>query len=99
MKPVTIHGTDFKLAALATKKQILEDAGYRYSFGREVYFNQKAKKAFSVDFIEDHSEAQLEQRIREKTPETEWHFFFNSLPSEAAKGELATALNNAQPHR
>ena len=83
------------MTALATKKQILEDAGYKYNFDREVYVNWKAKKVFSVEFVEDHTENQLMQYIRESTPETEWSFFFNSPPSDAVRLELVTALINA----
>jgi ABC-type transporter lipoprotein component MlaA len=80
------------LTNLATKKQILEGAGYKYSFDREIYFNRRAKKAFSVEFIEDSPEEELEQRIREETPGTEWRFFFNNTPSDAVKRELADVL-------
>ncbi len=86
------------MAALITKRQILEDAGYRYNFDREVYVNRKAKRVFSVDFIEDHTENQLEQYIRESTPETEWRFFFNSPPSDAVRQELATLLSDGRAH-
>lgn len=51
----------------AAKQHILDAAGYIYNFDREVYFNRSAKKVFSIDFIEDHQPAQIEQNIREKT--------------------------------
>jgi hypothetical protein len=77
---------------LAAKKRILDTAGYRYSFDRELYFNREVKKAFSVEFVEDKPEAELERRISEETLGTDWHFFFNNPPSDAIKRELANAL-------
>jgi hypothetical protein len=80
------------LANVATKQQILEGAGYRYSFDREVYFNRQAKKAFSVDFVEDKPEEELKRHI-EETPAKDWQFFFNNPPSDAVKRELTNVLS------
>ena len=82
------------MPATATRKQtILENAGYAYSFERMIYVNRDARKAFSVEFIDDHSEGELEDRINEPTPQTgEWHFYFNSGPSDAVKRELSALL-------
>jgi hypothetical protein len=76
-----------------TKRQILEDSGYAYSFDRMIYINRDARKAFSLEFIDDHSEGELESRINEPAPPAgEWHFYFNSDPSEAVKRELSALL-------
>lgn len=81
------------MPATATKRQILEDAGYAYSFDRMIYVNRDARKAFSVEFVEDHSEGELEARINEPAPPAgEWRFYFNSDPSEAVKRELSALL-------
>jgi hypothetical protein len=77
---------------LAAKEQILKDGGYRYNFDRELYVNRGLKKAFSVDFIEDHSEEVIEQLARDKSPSSNWHFFFNTKPSAAVEHELAKIL-------
>jgi hypothetical protein len=76
----------------ATKQHILEDAGYSYNFDREIYFNRKTKKIFSVDFVEDHDEEEIEQRIRRASDGTKWQFHFNSEPGEAVKRELELVL-------
>ena len=77
----------------ATKQQILEDAGYSYSLDRAIYLNRNARKAFSVEFVQDHSEGELEIRINDPAPPAgEWHFYFNSDPSEAVKRELSALL-------
>lgn len=74
------------------KQQILNAGGYRYSFDRQLYFNRGAKKAFSVEFIEDHSEDVIKQLIRELPANPEWRFFFNTEPSAAVERELAAVL-------
>jgi hypothetical protein len=54
--------------------------------------NRKTKKAFSVEFVQDHSEDQIRKYIREHTDGLEWRFYFNLPPSEAVKHELECAL-------
>jgi hypothetical protein len=74
------------------KKDILREADYRYNFDRDIYFNRKAKKAFSLEFVDDKSEAVLRQRILEPTNGSEWRFYFNSDPSEGVKRILEGVL-------
>jgi hypothetical protein len=64
------------MTELATKEQLLKNSGYSYNFDRELYLNRKLKKAFSVDFIEDHSEESIAKAIDEP-PLGRWQFFFN----------------------
>jgi len=81
------------MTTLATKGQILEDAGYAYNFDHIIYVNRNTKKAFSVQFVEDHDEEELKSRISENTQAGEWRFYFNSSPSEAVKRELESVLD------
>ncbi len=75
------------------KQRILEDAGYAYSFDRRSYINRKVRKVFSLEFVQDHSEAKLKECIDEPAPRAgEWRFYFNSPPSEAVKRELSAVL-------
>ena len=80
------------MTTLATKRQILEEAEYAYDFKRMTYVNRGAKKVFSVEFVEDHSEGELQRCISEHTEGREWRFYFNSPPSEAVKRELERVL-------
>ena len=75
-----------------SKTEILDEAGYAYSFDRQVYINRKAKKAFSVEFVQDHSEDQIRKYMRERTDGLQWRFYFNTPPSEAVKHELECVL-------
>ncbi len=80
------------VTGLAAKEQILKNSGYSYSFDRELYVNRSLKKAFSVEFIEDRTEAEIEQLARDKSASPTWHFFFNTKPSAAVERELANML-------
>jgi hypothetical protein len=71
------------------KAQILESAGYAYSFDRLSYINRQARKVFSLEFVQDHDEDSLRSCINEPVPPPdEWRFYFNSPPSEAVKREF-----------
>jgi hypothetical protein len=80
------------MSGLSGKVQILKNGGYSYSFKRELYVNRELKKAFSVEFIEDHSDADIERLARDQSPSTTWRFFFNREPSPAVERELASML-------
>ena len=71
----------------ATKDQVLEDAGYNYNFERALYINRHARKAFSIEFVEDHTDEQIKARIDEHTSDG-WKFYFNSDTSPSVKCEL-----------
>ena len=75
-----------------SKKQILEDAGYAYSFDRLSYISRQARKVFSIEFVQDHSEEQLRARIIETTPAGEWRFYFNLPPSDSVKREFLRSI-------
>jgi hypothetical protein len=79
------------MTKLATKEQLLKNSGYIYNFDRELYLNRKLKKAFSVEFIEDRSEEEIEKAIQEPAV-GHWRFFFNGALPPAAESELANLL-------
>ena len=74
------------------KKDVLRQAGYDYDFELMLYFNRQAKKAFSVEFVDDHNESELERHVREEVDKNGWQFYFNSPPSDSVKRELERAL-------
>jgi hypothetical protein len=78
--------------AVASKWQVLQAAGYAYSIDRMVYYNRTAKKAFSAEFVEDHTEADLQKCIDEDSGGTHWRFYFNSPPAGSVARELEIAL-------
>jgi hypothetical protein len=74
------------------KKEILREAGYRYNFDRDLYVNPTARKAFSLEFVDDKSEEELAQRIQENTNGNGWRFYFNSDPPPGIRRELERVL-------
>ncbi len=74
------------------KRDILRDADYRYNFDRDIYFNRKAKKAFSLEFVDDATEEDLARHIKESIRGAGWTFYFNSAPSEGVVRELERVL-------
>jgi hypothetical protein len=80
------------MAELANKKRLLSDAGYVYSFDRDLYMNREAKKVFSVEFIEDHSEDEIRAGIDELTGAEAWRFYFNTPPSESVRHDIEEFL-------
>lgn len=80
------------MSALTEKRRILENAGFVYNFDRELYYNRNVKKVFSVDFVEDHNNTELEHFIREDRDARNWHFYFNTAPSSSVKHEIISVL-------
>jgi len=74
------------------KQDLLKDAGYHLNFDRMLYFNRQTKKAFSIEFVDEHEESELERRIQEDGDRNGWRFYFNSPPSAGVKRELERAL-------
>jgi hypothetical protein len=75
-----------------SKARLLEEAGYAYSFDREIYVNRKTKKLFSLEFVADNSEDKIQERIRRREDGTRWHFYCNEEPSNAVRRELELVL-------
>lgn len=86
------------MTELAAKERLLKDAGYWYKPDRELYINRKVRKAFSIDFLQDHAPDEIASKIQETTLATEWTFVFNARPSDSVKRELTRMLDGqSQP--
>jgi hypothetical protein len=81
------------MTELTEKEILLESAGYTYHFGRMIYFNRGARKAFSLEFIEDHPHEEIRRLIGEPASQEGWVFYFNEPASEGIKRQLAAALD------
>lgn len=67
-------------------------ANYRYNLDRDLYVNQAEKKAFSLEFVDDHSEEEVRRGIEEATDRREWKFYFSFPPSENVRHQLEQDL-------
>lgn len=74
------------------KSDILFEANYRYNFDRDLWINREAKKAFSIEFVDDEPEQEIVRRIGEPTGGNGWTFYFNLPPSDGVKRELERVL-------
>ena len=43
-----------------------------------VYVNRAAKKAFSVEWIEDHTDDELQSALREQNASGDWQLYLNA---------------------
>ena len=77
------------------KSQMLFAADYHYNFDRDLFVNRAAKKAFSLEFVDDKPEEEVRQGIEESTDGREWKFYFNEPPSERVKRLLEQDLEAA----
>jgi len=80
------------MGELTRKSELFKSKGYAYNFDRMMYVNRRSKKAFSVEFVEDHTEEELRRYIAEECG-TGGYFFLNTTSSESMKRELESALN------
>ena len=74
------------------KNDILWEANYRYDFDRDLFINRAARKAFSIEFVDDHREDELRQLIQEDTNRNAWSFYFNVPPTDGTRRELERLL-------
>ena len=77
------------------KSEMLFAANYRYNFDRDLFVNRQAKKAFSIEFVDDKPAAAVSKGIEETTDGRAWRFYFNHEPSEGVRRRLEQDLEAA----
>jgi len=77
------------------KSEILFAANYRYNFDRDLYVNPSTKKAFSLEFVDDHTQEDVLRGIQEPSDPEAWTFYFNVRPSDSIKRLLEQDLEAA----
>lgn len=76
------------------KEELLNRAGFHYNFDRMAYLNRDAKKIFSWEAIEDHTEDWILERINERNDSGTWKFYTSGTISENLKASMAAELEN-----
>jgi ABC-type transporter lipoprotein component MlaA len=74
------------------KDELLRSAGFRYHFDRMAYVNRRAKKIFSVEAVEDHSEEWLRQMIEQPNESGDWRFYFDEAPTPSVVSAFLAEL-------
>lgn len=83
------------LEAKMKKSDILSRANYRYNFDRDLWVNPETKKAFSLEFVDDHTPEEVLRGIEESTNHDAWTFYFNIRPSDGVRRLLEQDLEAA----
>jgi hypothetical protein len=74
------------------KTNLLDQAGYAYNFDRMMYVNRTNRKAFSLEFIEDKTEAEIKEKIEEPKEAEDWQFYTSLEISDGIRRELNRVL-------
>jgi len=92
MNIVTYRALETQMTDLTDKEELLEGSGYRYHFDRMLYVNRTARRAFSLEFVEDNSRQEIQRLIDQLPATNDWVFHFNELPSDRLRRDLAEDL-------
>jgi hypothetical protein len=81
------------MSVRSEKEPILKAAGYVYDFNRLAYYNRAAKKAFTIEWVEDNDEDDLRRAIAERNDGDEWRFYSEPQPSRSVKEAFLAQVN------
>ncbi|HUR79497.1 MAG TPA: hypothetical protein VM733_01935, partial [Thermoanaerobaculia bacterium] len=70
----------------------LRAAGYVYNFDRLAYYNRAAKKAFSLEWVEDHSDTELREALEKANDSGNWEVFVEPRPSQRVISEFLAEI-------
>ena len=75
------------------KEPILKAAEYVYDFHRMAYYNRAARKAFSVEWVDDHSDQELRHALDEPNESGEWQVYVEPRPAQSVINQFIAAIN------
>jgi hypothetical protein len=78
---------------MSAKEPILKDARYVYNFDRMAYYNRAVKKAFSVEWVEDHTDEELRRAVEEPNDSNDWQLYVEPRPSQRVIDEFIAEIN------
>lgn len=88
----------------SNKEPILRSLGYVYNFDRMVYFSRAARKAFSVEWLEDHTDEDLQRALQEQNgsniadvvtsrDDGGWRLYLDARPSQSVIDAFLAEVN------
>jgi len=75
------------------KEPILKAARYVYNFDRMAYYNRGARKAFSIEWVEDHTEDELRRAVEEPNDSDEWQVYAEPRPPQRVIDKFLAEIN------
>ena len=78
---------------MSNNEPILKAAKYVYNFDRMAYYNRTAKKAFSVEWVDDHTEDELRRALAEPNDSGEWRLYAEPRPPQRVINEFLAEIN------
>ena len=72
---------------------ILKAAKYIYNFDRMAYYNRTRKKAFSVEWVEDHTNEDLRHALDEPNENGDWKVYAEPHPPQRVIDEFLAEIN------
>jgi len=75
------------------KDPILRAAGYAYNFDRLAYYNRVARKAFSLEWVEDHSDVELRDALERPNESEDWEVYAEPRPSQRVINEFLAEIS------
>ena len=76
---------------ISDKIDVLQKKGYKFVFDRDIFCNNKDRKCFSLEFIEDNPIEVIESKLREPVEEA-IKFYFRSELSDNVRSELVREI-------
>jgi hypothetical protein len=75
------------------KEPILKAARYVYNFDRMAYYNRAARKAFTVEWVEDHTDQELRRALGEPNDSDGWQLYAEPRPPQSVINEFLAEIN------
>ncbi len=75
------------------KEPILKAAEYVYDFDRMAYYNRASKKAFTIEWVEDHTNDELRRALEEPNDSDGWRLYAEPPLPHRVINEFVAEIN------
>jgi hypothetical protein len=75
------------------KELLLKAARYVYNFDRMAYYNRTKKKAFSIEWVDDHDMSDLRRALDEPNDSADWKLYAEPRPPQRVINEFLAEIN------
>lgn len=78
---------------MVDKESILKAARYVYNFDRMAYYNRAARKAFTIEWVDDHTDDDLRRALAEPSDSDGWKVYAEPRPPQSVIKEFLAEIN------